>query len=49
MKETYFNQCILCKVKSCKYYNTEGKCNLGQILVSADKKTTHCASYEKND
>ncbi len=49
MKETYFNQCILCAVSSCKFHGPENKCHLGKIFVTANKEQTHCASYQKND
>lgn len=47
MQEPYFNQCILCTVKSCKFHSHEDKCNLGKILVSSNNKGTNCASYIK--
>lgn len=48
MEDPYFNQCILCTVKSCKFYSEENKCGLGKILVSTENnQSTKCASYEK--
>ncbi len=48
MNEIYFNQCILCNVKNCKYYHDK-HCTLGEILVDQENKKTICASFEKKD
>lgn len=48
MNEIYFNQCILCNVKTCKYNNLKNYCTLGKIIV--DKKNgTNCASFENKN
>lgn len=47
MEDPYFNQCILCTVKSCQFHSHENKCQLGKILVSSSNKGTNCASYVK--
>ncbi len=48
MDEIYYNQCIACTVKNCKYHNKENYCTLGKILVSNEKKGTNCASYKSS-
>ena len=48
MDDIYYNQCIVCKVKNCKYYRNR-KCTLSEIEVNHQKNETFCASFEKKD
>ena len=46
MEEIYYNQCIMCDVKTCKFHK-ENNCTLGKILVNTKNNQTNCASYQK--
>ena len=48
MDEIYYNQCIACTVKQCKFHNNENYCTLGKIVIAKENKgTTCCASFKK--
>ncbi len=46
MKDPYFNQCIVCKVKNCKFYKND-LCTLSKIIVNNNNSNAKCASFKE--